>query len=170
MKARSHFNVACAIGLLAGAVFVAGSVGAADLPKEGTYDYTSCWSGQVNTQYEFSKTIVAGTFEMMGANRSNPPGGFGDRTSFRCTGIFTRFEGKNTGSNVCELIDSDGDRRLSQLSWGSDGKTTKVIIAGTGKYEGSVESGTVTPLGPFPSIKPGAFQDCNHQTGTYKLK
>jgi hypothetical protein len=25
-------------------------------------------------------------------------------------------------------------------------------------------------LGPFPVIKAGTFQDCNHQTGTYKLK
>jgi len=29
---------------------------------------------------------------------------------------------------------------------------------------------TVAPLGPFPVIKPGTFQDCNHQTGNYKLK
>jgi hypothetical protein len=25
-------------------------------------------------------------------------------------------------------------------------------------------------LGPFPVIKAGTLQDCNHQTGTYKLK
>ena len=31
-------------------------------------------------------------------------------------------------------------------------------------------AGTVQPLGPFPAIKAGTFQDCNHQTGTYKLK
>jgi hypothetical protein len=30
--------------------------------------------------------------------------------------------------------------------------------------------GTVHALGPFPAIKVGTFQDCNHQTGTYKLK
>jgi len=29
---------------------------------------------------------------------------------------------------------------------------------------------TAQGLGPFPMIKPGTFQGCNHQTGTYKLK
>jgi hypothetical protein len=31
-------------------------------------------------------------------------------------------------------------------------------------------SGTFAALGPFPLIKPGTFQTCNRQTGTYKLK
>ena len=43
-------------------------------------------------------------------------------------------------------------------------------VVGTGKYEGMVASGTVRPLGPFPVIKAGTFQDCNHQSGTYELK
>ena len=38
------------------------------------------------------------------------------------------------------------------------------------KYEGMKPTGTVHPLGPFPVVKAGTFQDCNHQTGTYKLK
>jgi hypothetical protein len=33
-----------------------------------------------------------------------------------------------------------------------------------------VASGMVEALGPFPAIKPGTFQGCNHQSGTYKLK
>ena len=33
-----------------------------------------------------------------------------------------------------------------------------------------VTNGTIEPLGPFPVIKAGTFQDCNRQTGTYKLK
>jgi hypothetical protein len=47
---------------------------------------------------------------------------------------------------------------------------TREAVVGTGRYEGLVTSGTVTPLGPFPVIKAGTFQDCNYQTGTYKLK
>jgi hypothetical protein len=78
--------------------------------------------------------------------------------------------GKSTGSTVCEAIDADGDKRLSYFSLGSDGKVTREFIAGTGKYEGMVTVGTVEPLGPFPVIKAGTIQDCNHQTGTYKLK
>jgi hypothetical protein len=63
----------------------------------------------------------------------------------------------------------DGDKRLTYFSTG-DGKTTRTKIAGTGKYEGMVTAGTFEPLGPFPAIKDGTFQGCNHQTGTYKLK
>ena len=47
---------------------------------------------------------------------------------------------------------------------------TRENITGTGKFEGMVATGTVKPLGPFPVVKAGTFQDCNHQTGTYKLK
>jgi hypothetical protein len=31
-----------------------------------------------------------------------------------------------------------------------------------------VTTGTVELLGPFPVIKDGTFQNCNHQTGTYQ--
>lgn len=145
------------------------SVFAAELPKEGTYDYTACWSG-ANNVIAFSKTHTAASYEMTGAIRSTTPGGMFDKHTFRCVGMNASLDGKNTGSTVCEAIDADGDKRLSYFSVGSDGKVTRENIVGTGKYEGMVASGTVQPLGPFPVIKPGTFQDCNHQTGTYKLK
>jgi hypothetical protein len=78
-------------------------------------------------------------------------------------------DGKVTASNVCESIDVDGDKRLAYFSTG-DGKITRTNVAGTGKYEGMVMAGTVELLGPFPVIKDRTFQNCNHQTGTYKLK
>ena len=79
------------------------------------------------------------------------------------------FDGKLIGTNVCESIDVDGDKRLTYFSTG-DGKITRTNVAGTGKYEGMVTSGTVENLGGFPAIKDGTFQNYNHQTGTYKLK
>jgi len=142
---------------------------AAELPKEGSYDYTACWSG-VNNVITFSKTHTASSYEMTGSNRSNPPGGMFDKTTFRCVGMNASLDGKNTGSTVCEAIDGDGDKRLAYFSLGSDGKVTRENVTGTGKYEGMVASGTVQPLGPFPAVKAGTFQDCNHQTGTYKLR
>jgi hypothetical protein len=33
-----------------------------------------------------------------------------------------------------------------------------------------VRTTAVQLMGPFPVIKPGTFQNCNRQTGTYKLK
>jgi hypothetical protein len=142
---------------------------AAELPKEGSYDYTACWSGASNV-ITFSKTHTASSYEMTGAIRSNPPDGMFDKNSFRCVGVNASLGGKNTGSTVCEAMDVDGDKRLSNFSLASDGSLTREIVGGTGKYEGMTMTGTVHPLGPFPVIKAGTFQDCNHQTGTYKLK
>lgn len=142
---------------------------AAELPKEGTYDYTACWSG-TNNMINFSKTHTAASYEMTGVVRSTVPGGMFDKHTFRCVGMNASLDGKTTGSTVCEAVDADGDKRLSYFSLGSDGKVTRENVVGTGKFEGMVASGTVQPLGPFPVIKPGTFQDCNHQSGTYKLK
>ena len=144
-------------------------VSAAELPKEGSYDYTACWSG-VNNTIAFSKGYNASSYEMTGTILSNPPGGMFDKNSFRCVGMNASLGGKFTGATVCEAIDVDGDKRLSNFSLGSDGSLTRETVAGTGKYEGMTITGTVHPLGSFPVIKAGTFQDCNHQTGTYKLK
>jgi hypothetical protein len=142
---------------------------AAEPLKEGSYDYTSCWSG-VNNVITFSKTHTASSYELTGTTRNNPPGGMFDKNTYRCVGMNASLDGKNTGSTVCEAIDVDGDKRLTYFSLGSDGKITRTFVVGTGKYEGMITTGTVEPLGPFPVIKDGTFQDCNHQTGTYKLK
>jgi len=147
-----------------------GAVLAADLPKEGTYDYTACWSG-VSNLISFSKTQTAFSFEMTGATRSNPPGGMFDKNTFRCVGTNASIDGKTSGLTICETTDPDGDKRLAHFSTASDGTITRQEIAGTGKYEGLVLTGsTVKPLGPFPVIKAGTFQNCNHQTGSYKMK
>ena len=146
-----------------------GSAIAADLPKEGNYDFTACWSG-VSTVIAFSKTYSAMTYEMTGTTRSNPPGGFLDNRSFRCIGLNTSFGAKITAENVCESFGMDEDKILTRFSTASDGKVTREVVAGTGKYEGLVSSGIAQQLGPFPVAKPGTFQTCNHQTGTYKMK
>ena len=48
--------------------------------------------------------------------------------------------------------------------------TTSEVVAATGKFEGIQLKGSVIPVGPFPAVKPGTFEACNHQTGTYKLR
>ena len=88
---------------------------AGELPKEGNYDYTACWSG-VNNVITFSKTYTASSFEIAGTNRSNPPGGLFDKSTYRCVGMNTSFDGKNTAYTLCESIDVDGDKRLSYFS------------------------------------------------------
>ena len=155
--------------LVLGVVASASSAFAAERTKEGNYDFTSCWSG-IGHDVAFSKTHTARSYEMTGAIRSNPPGGMFDKETFHCVGMNASLGGKNSGSTVCEATNAGGDKRLTYFSIGTDGKVTREFVSGTGKYEGMVMSGTVEPLGPFPEIQPGTFQDCNHQTGTYKLK
>jgi hypothetical protein len=163
----------CSLRLLLIAVMLAvvavNSAVAADLPKEGTYDFTACWSG-ISNAIDFSKNHTASSYEMTGGIRSNPPGGLFDKESFRCVGITYALGGKNGGTVVCEALAGDGAKRLTFFSVAPDGEVVREHVAGTGKYEGFTSSGSVQPLGPFPVIKPGTFQDCNHQTGTYKMK
>lgn len=149
-------------------IFATYSVATAQVAKEGTYDLTACWSGVSNT-IAFSPTHSAFSYEMMGTGRSTPPGGMFDQTSFRCVGVNHSFDGKVGGTAVCEVMDKDGHKYLSYFSL-QDGKSVRQQVTGTGKYEGMVVATTVAPLGPFPTIKPGTFQNCNRQSGTYKLK
>jgi len=165
MKRRIGFIPAAALVAAA----AAGSAFAADLPKEGKFDYTACWSG-VSNAVSYSKSHTAFSFEMTGAGRSNPSGGMFDKHTFRCVGMNASLGGKNSGTAVCESIDADGDKRLTYFSNTPDGVVTREHVAGTGKYDGIVINAKVAPLGPFPTIKAGTFQNCNQQTGTYKMK
>lgn len=149
---------------------VAATARAADLPKEGSYDFTACWAGTAS-MVAFSKTHWANTFEMTGATRSNPPGGMFDKHSFRCVGTNATFDKRPQFLTVCEAVDRDGHKRLTHFQTGADGKLDRRFIAGTGKYEGMTDTSSgIETFGPFPTIKPGTFQNCNRQTGTYKLK
>jgi hypothetical protein len=81
-----------------------------------------------------------------------------------------RVDGKIASSlTLCEAVDKDGNKRLARFT-NDGGKTTREQVTGTGKYEGATISGTVEPLGPFPQAADGTMQNCNRQTGTYKLK
>ncbi|HEV2548405.1 MAG TPA: hypothetical protein VGU20_13780 [Stellaceae bacterium] len=146
----------------------AGVAAAADFPKEGKYDITSCWSG-IGNNIDFSKTHSAMSYELTGTTRSNPPGGFLDMTAFRCVGFTGTIDGKVSGMNMCEGIDKDGDKYLIR-SIVEPPKNTLEGLAGTGKYEGIVRTGVAESLGAFPAAKPGTFEGCNHGTGAYKMK
>ncbi len=149
-------------------MFGLGDVAAQAMPKEGNYDYVSCYSGTMNI-IAFSKTHNASTYELIGNSRTNPPGGPFDMVTFRCLGMGSSLDGQTTSSNYCESIDKDGDKLMVRnVNQGQKG--TQEGLAGTGKYEGIVRSGTNEFLGVFPVIKPGTFSGCSRQVGTYKLK
>jgi hypothetical protein len=108
--------------------------------------------------------------EQRGSTLSVPPGGMLDKGVFHCLGLWTVFTGKNVYSNYCELVFAGGDKILATFTPGPDGTSIRDTVVGTGKYEGLALSGKVMQLGPYPVVKPGAFQNCNRQTGTYKIK
>jgi len=80
----------------------AGSAFSADISKQRSHDFTSCYAG-VATAIQFSNTNFGATLEHTGAIFSSPPG-------------------------------------------------------------------SVQNLGPFPTVKPGAYQGCIRESGTYKVK
>jgi hypothetical protein len=158
----------CMSAAVLAAIMVSPWAIAADLPKEGSYDFVSCFTGTSNT-VTFSKTHWASTTELTGTSQTNPPGGLYDKVSFRCLSMDVTVDGKTTATSMCEGIDKDGDKYLSHFV--NDGqKTTRSVVAGTGKYDGLTSSGTTKNMGPFPSLKPGTVQNCIQQTGTYKMK
>ena len=169
----SQFEPACFAAVRGACMVLAacasvGSVLAQSVPKDGNYDFVSCYSGTAS-EIAFSKTHVAGSTEFVGSNRTTPPGGPFDMTAFRCVGTYALIDGKYSTSAYCEGVDKDGDKIMTRnTTEGPRGK--QEVIAGTGKYEGMVRSGITEPLGQFPSIKPGTFTACNRQTGTYKMK
>lgn len=167
MKLATKRHLAC-VGILA-AFTVAEYAAAQPLAKEGRYDFTACLSA-VASPVAFSKTHFGFSYEATGTLRSNLPGGIMDNATFRCVGLNTSLGGKNSQNTLCEAVDHDGDKQLAYLVLGSDGKVTREVLAGTGKFEGMQMNGILVPLGSYPIIKPGTFQNCNHQTGTYKLK
>lgn len=166
MKNKSQ-NIVKTSAVVAAIAF-SSAAAAQGLPKEGRIDTTSCWSG-VSTVIAFSKTHSAFSYEFMGTTRSNPPGGALDMTAFRCVGMVTVADGKSPGTAVCEAVDKDGDKLFSQYV-GEGAKYTGRALAGTGKFDGMVLSSTTENTGPFPTVKPGTFQNCNRATGTYKMK
>jgi hypothetical protein len=168
MKSKLKLKLQFVNAGLVAALGVAGSAVAQTLAKEGNYDITNCWSG-TSSIIQFSKSHSVSINDLVGNSRSNPPGGAFDMSAFRCVTLGTMIDGKASGSYYCETIDKDGDKFLVRgTNEGPKGKLE--AIAGTGKYEGMVRTGTTESLGVFPPIKTGAFTSCNRQTGTYKLK
>jgi hypothetical protein len=165
MKNTSRLAPLAAIGVAA----LSGVAIAADLPKEGAYDYTVCFVRN-SVRIDFSKTHFAYSYEESGAAVGKVPGGLFDGETVRCVGMTASLDGKRTGGSLCEGVAADGDKRLTRFWYDSDGKFQREQVAGTGKYDGMVTTGSVQALGPPEEIKPGTVKVCNRATGTYKLR
>ncbi len=146
-----------------------GLVFAADLPKEGSYDYTTCFTRN-STRIDYSTTHFAYSHEDVGTSISSPPGGLFDNEAVRCVGMTASFDGKRSGGSVCEGVTKNGDKRLTRFWYDNDGKYQREAVSGTGQYDGMVTTGSVKAVGQTQQIGPGTTRYCNQGTGTYKLK
>jgi hypothetical protein len=142
---------------------------AAELPKDGMYDYTVCFTRE-SARIDYSKTHFAFSYEETGTAVGKNPGSLFDGEAVRCVGMTMSLDEKRTGGSLCEGVAKDGDRRLTRFWYDNEGKLQREQVSGTGKYEGMVTTGSVEPLGPPEEIKPGTVKFCHHATGTYKLK
>lgn len=141
----------------------------ADFPKEGTYEYTVCFTRN-SSRIDYSKTQFGYSYEETGTAVGKVPGSLFDGETVRCVGMTASLEGRPSGGSLCEGVAQDGDRRLTRFWYDTDGKFQRAQIAGTGKYDGMVTTGSVKTVGAPERIKPGTVKVCNLATGTYKLK
>lgn len=172
MNSKSGLMPLLTTAALAGglAVSAAAAWASQQAPKEGKFAIRNCWSG-VTKVVALSKTHVAYSFEMTGESIADEPGSLFDHQTFQCEGVGVRSGKKRTIADlVCVGVDPDGDRHMDHHVLGKDGQLGRVDLGGTGKYDGMVSHAKMVDLGPFPRIKPGTFQGCNHEVGTYKLK
>jgi hypothetical protein len=142
---------------------------AADLPKEGSYDYKACFTRNT-TSIDFSEAYAAYSYNETAIATSTSPGGMFDGESIRCVGSVAIFNGKRTNLAICEGVAKTGDMRLTRFQYSADGKLVREEVAGTGMYEGMVTTGTAKEVVPPKEIKPGVTTFCNQLTGTYKMK
>lgn len=156
----------------AGAALVAGNALSAkvNMPKEGTYEFDFCVIGHSKVLVEGDNVLVV-HYEGTSNLRTEPAGRPFDRMASRCLGLYTKLNGRHQETGVCEQTDQDGDKWWMDYHGNSEGSGGTYISAhGTGKYEGMTLKGEYR-IDSWPvAAKDIAFQGCNKNKGTYKLK
>ena len=159
--------------IISAATLVAAAPGglafAADLPKEGRYDYKVCFTRNTS-RIDFSEAHRAYSYDETGTAVSAAPGGMFDGDTVRCVGTVSITNGKRTNLSICEGVAKNGDKRLTRLQYDATGKLVREELAGTGIYEGMVTTGIAKEVEPPREIRPGVTTYCNQATGTYKMK
>ncbi len=158
------------VGVLLSAFAATSAAYAADLPKEGNYEYSACFTRVLN-RILFSETHSVSSYEQIGMTFTEPPGGMFDRGSVRCVGAASGIKGQTVFDTMhCEAIFPDGGKMLRRFTRQQDGGYATEVIAATGQYEGIVLAGSVKAAGTYPSVKPDTSVFCNRHSGTYKLR
>jgi hypothetical protein len=143
--------------------------GKVTMPKEGPFAFTFCVVDQGKTMTAGEKVYVS-HYEGIANVRTEPAGRPFDKTSATCYGTYANLNGNQQGFGVCEVVDQDGDKWWMEYHDSpAGGGGTYTSAHGTGKYDGmSLKGEYVVEF--WPTAKDAAFQVCNANKGTYRLK
>ncbi|MGE5616584.1 MAG: hypothetical protein ACM3X5_06685 [Bacillota bacterium] len=144
---------------------------AADPPKQGTYDFTTCWTRNV-TLIEYAPGKVAWSYDEKGTAVTSPRGGPFDGDEIRCVGARVSIDGKPSGDSGCIATSADGSKRFTRLTYDAAGKLQPQTVGGTGRYDGLAMTGTIETTKPPPPPQAGTrtVEYCNRNVGTYTMK
>ena len=158
-----------AVHLFAG-IFVSGPMLAlaADLPKTGNFEFIACLAGKL-TSIAHGPNHIIGTVDILGTQRSEPPGSLFDLTASRCVYSYSYIDGKYAADGYCEFLDSQGDTYLLKVNR-PPGQTGALDgLHGTGKYSGMRLRGEYDGIASFPDT-PGNVNTCVKATGDFSFQ
>jgi len=168
---RSVLSIAMGSAL---ALLIGAGEAAVTMPKEGRFDFNFCLAGRT-AAIPINENAVAGSFESTAGIWSNIPGGAFDGQGSRCVGSWAVVDGTYTDGGYCITTDADGDRFLMDFRTGPIRVGEQVVgkwvaTAGSGKYARMAAQGEYKAVAKSVPAVEGGFQNCNRNTGTYKLK
>lgn len=155
---------------LAAAMVVAGPVcaSAADLPRTGPFEFTACLSGK-QVSIAHGPNHFVGTAEILGTQRSNPPGSLFDSTTSRCVYSYGYLEGNYEADGFCEFRDAQGDTYLLRINRLPGHTGILEGVHGTARYAGMRLRGEYDVVTSFPDT-PGYVNTCVKATGSFTFE
>ena len=171
-------NLSKAMMTAAAALLASGAV-AAEAPKEGSFAGKAVVAGKMTARVAagspMAKAGEAGVsfgVAMEEQGVVSYEGAFPLPARTRCVGMIQVVKGVAQSVEYCVDTDADGDQMLAKSTgepwrWGTATlRFAREVLAGTGKYEGIVATGTVDCQS---APKGGGFENNCEGHGTYKL-
>lgn len=149
------------------AILVAGPLVsvAADLPRNGQFDFIACLAGKQDS-IAHGPDHGVGIADLLGTQRSTPPGGLFDLTASRCVYSYGYLEGKYEADGCCEFRGKQGDTYLLRIHRSPGQAGVLDGLHGTGRYAGMNLRGAYDLSASFPDT-PGHVNTCVKASGTF---
>lgn len=141
---------------------------AADLPRTGRFEFTACLAGK-QVSIAHGPNHFVGTAELLGNQRSNPPGSLFDATTSRCVYSYGFLEGNYEADGFCEFRDAQGDNYLLRINRLPGQIGILEGLHGTARYAGMRLRGEYDVVTSFPDT-PGYVNTCVKATGSFTFE